>query len=309
VETSISTHHDKAGGNPAFQITDLRRVAETTKILWEDCAMRAMQRLLLTAGSVLAFGLGALGAASADVVQEIVKRGELRVAVQTQGPPVSYVDTQGNRTGFAVELVTMMAEDMGVKLKLLDYDWKGLIPAVTSGKADFLAADMTPQAKRALVLIFTEPYMYSRNVIYAKKTKPFVSWKDACVEGVSVAVVQGSSNVGVLKAKCPLATIKEFAGGGPAVAQAVAADRADAGINDEASAKGYMIEYPEFKILEGAPDRGPLSFATRPEETHMVRWMDNYLMLIKADGRMDKLMDYWIFGTDWKTEKTPVPKG
>ena len=58
-------------------------------------------------------------------------------------------------------------------------------------------------------------------------------------------------------------SIKEFAGGGPAVAQAVAADRADAGINDEASAKGYMVEYPEFKILDGAPDRGPLSFARR----------------------------------------------
>ena len=135
-----------------------------------------------------------------------------------------------------------------------------------------------------------------------------MSGQDACVEGRSVAVVQGSSNVGVLKAKCPEATIKEFAGGGPAVAQAVADDRADAGINDEASAKGYMIEYPEFHILDGAPDRVPLSFATRPEETHMVRWMDNYLMLIKADGRMDSLLDYWIFGTDWKTEKTPVPK-
>ena len=262
------------------------------------------------------FGLGlcALGlsvfaqSASADAMKDIIKRGELRVAVQTQGPPVSYVDTKGNRTGFAVELVAMMAKDMGVKLKLLDYDWKGLIPAVTSGKADFLAADMTPKPKRALVLIFTEPYMYSRNVIYSKKSKSYSKWQDACVKGASVAVVQGSSNVGVLKAKCPNATIKEFAGGGPAVAQAVAADRADAGINDEASAKGYMIEYPEFKILDGAPDRGPLSFATRPEETHLVRWMDNYLMVIKADGRMDKLLDYWMFGTTWKKDRTPVPK-
>ena len=74
------------------------------------------------------------------------------------------------------------------------------------------------------------------------------------------------------------------------------------------SARGYMIEYPEFKILEGAPDKGPLSFATRPAETHLVRWMDNYLMLIEADGRMDKLKDYWMFGTDWKKERTPVPK-
>ncbi len=69
-----------------------------------------------------------------------------------------------------------------------------------------------------------------------------------------------------------------------------------------------MVEYPEFHILDGAPDRGPLSFATRPDETHLVRWMDNYLMLIKADGRMDKLKDYWMFGTEWKKERTPVPK-
>ncbi len=254
-------------------------------------------------------GLSVLAqSASADVVEDIIKRGELRVAVQTQGPPVSYVDTNGNRTGFAVELVQMMADDIGVELKLLDYDWKGLIPAVTSGKADFLAADMTPKATRALVLNFTTPYMYSRNVIYAKKSSSFINWQDACVEGVTVAVVQGSSNVGVLKAKCPLATIKEFAGGGPAVAQAVSADRADAGINDEASAKGYMIEYPEFKILQGAPDRGPLSFATRPDETHLLAWMNNYIMLIEADGRLDKLKDYWMFSTDWKTEQTPVPK-
>ncbi len=257
----------------------------------------------------LGLGLGMVAqSASADVVADIVKRGELRVAVQTQGPPVSYIDTKGNRTGFAVELVAMMAKDMGVKLKLLDYDWKGLIPAVVSGKADFLAADMTPKVTRSLVLNFTEPYMYSRNVIYSKKSKPFTKWQDACVEGVSVAVVQGSSNVGVLKAKCPAAAIKEFAGGGPAVAQAVAAGRADAGINDEASAKGYMVEYPEFKILKGAPDRGPLSFATRPAETHLLAVMNNYIMLIKADGRMDKLMNYWMFSTDWKKEQTPVPK-
>ncbi len=58
-----------------------------------------------------------------------------------------------------------------------------------------------------------------------------------------------------------------------------------------------------------APDRGPLSFATRPEETHLLAWMNNYIMLIEADGRLDKLKDYWMFGTDWKTDKTPVPKG
>ncbi len=254
------------------------------------------------AGTLFGLLLAAVNVASADVVDDIVKQGELRVAVQTQGPPVSFVDKNGERTGFAVELVKMMAEDMGVELKLLDYDWKGLIPAVNSGKAHFLAADMTPNAKRTLVLSFTEPYLYSDVVIYSKKAKSFVKWQDTCQAGVSVGVVQGSSNVGLLKQKCSAAEIKEFAGGGAAVAQAVSADRVDAGINDQASAAGYMIEYPDFHVLEGAPKSWPLSFATLPEETHLLRWMDNYFMLIRNDGRLDELANYWMRGPGWKKD-------
>lgn len=244
----------------------------------------------------------AQAAVAADVIDEIVQRGELRVAVQTQGPLVSFVDAHGERTGFAIEVVKMMAEDMGVELVLLDFDWKGLIPAVNSGQADFLAADMTPNAKRTLVLSFTEPYLYSDVVLYSKATQDFVTWQDACQAGVSIAVVQGSSNVGLLREKCPDSEIKEFAGGGAAVAQAVSADRADAGINDFASASGYLVEYPEFKILEGAPKRWPLSFATRPDETHLLRWMDNYFMLIRNDGRLEELADYWMRGPTWKAD-------
>ncbi len=263
-----------------------------------------MKKITKLFGSGLcALGLGlAAQSASADVLKDIVKRGELRVAVQTQGPPVSFVDKTGARTGFAIEVVKMMAKDMGVELKLLDYDWKGLIPAVNSGKADFLAADMTPNAKRTLVLSFTEPYLYSDVVLYSKKKKPFKKWQDACQKGVSIGVVQGSSNVGLLKQKCPDSIIKEYAGGGAAVAQAVDTDRVDAGINDYASAAGYMVDYTNFGILEGAPKRWPLSFATRPDETHLLRWMDNYFMLIRNDGRLEGLADYWMRGPVWKAD-------
>ena len=127
--------------------------------------------------------------------------------------------------------------------------------------------------------------------------KPELKWL-----GKTIAVVQGSSNVGLLKAKCSAAQIKEFAGGGPAVAQAVAADRADAGINDQASAAGYVIEYPDFQVLDGALKSWPLSFATRADETHLLRWLDNYFMLIRNDGRLDKLADYWMRGPAWKKD-------
>ena len=43
--------------------------------------------------------------AETDIIKEILKRGELRVAVQSQGPPMSFVDKKGNRAGFVIEVM------------------------------------------------------------------------------------------------------------------------------------------------------------------------------------------------------------
>ncbi|WP_287190689.1 transporter substrate-binding domain-containing protein [Mesorhizobium sp.] len=68
---------------------------------------------LFIAGLALA---GLTAAASAGTLDEITKRGELRVAVQTQGPPFSLVGAAGERTGSSVELAELMAKEMGVKI-------------------------------------------------------------------------------------------------------------------------------------------------------------------------------------------------
>src|SRR3546814_10908470 len=51
-------------------------------------------------------------------LSDILKRGEFRVAVQTSGPLMSFMDKSGKRTGLAVELARRMADDLGVKLVL-----------------------------------------------------------------------------------------------------------------------------------------------------------------------------------------------
>ena len=125
---------------------------------------------LFVAGLAL---FGITGAASAGTLDDIVARGELRVAVQTQGPPFSLVDAAGKRTGSAVELAELMATEMGVKITFLDFDWDGLIPALMSGKADLLVADMTPTLPRAMKVAFTKPYMYTGAVVFTKAGSKF----------------------------------------------------------------------------------------------------------------------------------------
>src|SRR5512137_3084713 len=141
------------------------------------------RKMLGLALAVLMVAGGAM-TASAGTLEEIAQRGELRIACQTQGPPFSFVDKNGKRSGSSIELCEQMAKEMGVKVVFQDYDWDGLIPALLSKKADILAADMTPTLKRAMKIAFSTPYMYTGSVVFTKADGAIKSLEDCKKPGI-----------------------------------------------------------------------------------------------------------------------------
>ena len=205
---------------------------------------------LFVAGIAL---LGMTVAANAGTLDDIIKRGELRVAVQTQGPPFSMVDAAGKRTGSSVELAELMAKEMGVKITFLDFDWDGLIPALLSGKADLLVADMTPTLPRAMKVAFTKPFMYTGSAVFAKAGSKFGSTMNACkATGTKIAVLLGATGEKVAKKAFPDAEIKSYKGGGPLLLDAVNNGQADCGVNDVSAVKGQQAAYPAGTLHDHA---------------------------------------------------------
>lgn len=237
-----------------------------------------------------------------STMEKIVRTGQMTIAVQTQGPPVSFIDRNGDRTGLAVELARMMADDMGVELIVQDYDWKGLIPALLSGKADFIAADMTPTAKRSMQVVFTEPVFFSDTIAFAMKDSGYGSWKDLNVAGVSVGATQASSWADIARKKISNAELKEFAGGTAQTVQALTSGRINAGISDKATIAGFMSSVDGLVVLDGEISREPLGFAVRPDSMHLLFALDNFMRLIRADGRLDEKLDYWWNTTNWEAD-------
>lgn len=264
--------------------------------------MQTPLRHVLSALAVAAVAVGVAAPAKADLVDDIVQRGELRVAVQTQGPPLSFVNKDGKRTGLAVDVARRLAEDMGVELKLMDYEWKGLIPALLSEKADLIAADMTPSVKRSLKVSFTQPVFFEKVVAFTTNDSGIDSIEDMKDSGVTIAATQGSTHYQIAREQFPEATVKEFAGGGPAVAQATSAGRADVGVNNAGSVRGFLREYDNLKEIEGTLRRDPLSFAVRPENTHLMQVLNNYVTLLKVRGELDKIREYWWNSEAWRAD-------
>jgi polar amino acid transport system substrate-binding protein len=247
--------------------------------------------------------LGFLGIASAGTLDEISQRGVLRVACQTQGAPFSFVDRNGKRTGSSIDLVEMIAKEMGVKVKFLNYDWDGLIPALLSKKADMLAADMTPTLKRAMKIAFPDPYMYTGSVVFVKRDSPIKTLKDIKA-GTKMAVLLGSTGETDARKVFPEAKYKTYKGGGPLLINAVLAGHVEAGVNDGSGVRAQVSNFPpdSVRILEGQLSKSPLAFAVRYDSPDLLRWLDLFFLHISLDGRLDKNLNYWVNSLDWKKD-------
>ncbi len=257
-------------------------------------------RWLLTV--VLAMGLAS--SVSAGTLEDIAQRGELIVAVQTQGQPFSFIDKHGNRTGSSVELCKLMAEEMGVKIKFLDFDWDGLIPALLAKKADMLAADMTPTLKRAMKIAFSNPYMYTGSIVFVKADSPIKTIEDARKPGLNVAVLLGAQGEADAKKAFPNATQKSYKGGGPLLIDAVIKGHADFGVNDASAVKGQAATFPpnSIRILPEVLSKEPLSFAVRYDSPDLLAWINLFFLHQTLNGRLDQNLNYWVNSEDWKKD-------
>lgn len=266
--------------------------------------MTRLNLLMATAMLALIGQTAATTEVEAGTLEDIIARGELRVAVQTQGPPFSFMDKNGNRTGSAIELTTLMAEEMGVKVTYLDFDWDGLLPALMSGKADILAADMTPTLARATKVAFTKPFMYVGAVAFAKADGAFKSVEDCKKAGATIAVLLGSTGEKLAPSVFPEAEIKSFKGGGTLLLDAVAGGQADCGMNDSSAVAAQAASYEAgtFTIFPEMLSKEPLAYAVRYDSMDLLTWANLFIDNTGLDGRLQANLDYWVNSDKWKAE-------
>ena len=112
--------------------------------------------------SALVIPASVMGADS--VLDQIKKRGVIKIGTVLQFPPQMYRDTQGQPAGYDVELMKMLADDMKVKLEVVDMEFDGLIPALLSNKLDMISCGLVNTPERALSLEFTDGVGLSKRV-------------------------------------------------------------------------------------------------------------------------------------------------
>nr|WP_113869196.1 transporter substrate-binding domain-containing protein [Brenneria salicis] len=114
------------------------------------------KRLLAMAGAVLL--MAQAGGAMADQLQDIEKRGVLRVAVPQDFPPFGSVGTDLQPQGYDIDIARYLAQEMKLKLQLVPVTSANRVPYLQTNKVDLVISSLGKNAEREKVIDFSRAY-------------------------------------------------------------------------------------------------------------------------------------------------------
>ena len=97
--------------------------------------------------------------AYADTLDEIKKSGVLKIGVDVGYQPFEMKSRSGKIIGFDIDLAQKLADDLGVKLEILNIEWDGIIPALLANKFHIVMGGMTITESRKKKVNFTQSYL------------------------------------------------------------------------------------------------------------------------------------------------------
>jgi polar amino acid transport system substrate-binding protein len=135
---------------------------------------------ILRSFSVLLALTGTLAtAATADVLDDIKKRGKLVVGVKADYKPFGFRDPSGAIIGLEPDLAADVAKKLGVTLELIPVVSANRMEFLNQGKIDLMIATMSDKPERRKVVQVIEPLYYSDAVnILLKKDAQVKTWED-----------------------------------------------------------------------------------------------------------------------------------
>ncbi len=124
--------------------------------------MKKVLALVLAAAlSVSVFaGCGGSGK-SGSKLDQIKKSGEIVMYTNAEFPPYEYLGDDNNVAGVDVEIGQAIADSLGVKLKVQNTNFEGIVAGIASGKGDLGLSGITITAERKKEVDFSVPYVES----------------------------------------------------------------------------------------------------------------------------------------------------
>lgn len=227
------------------------------------------------------FVIGSLVAATAAATDQA-----LRVAVLENAPPMAFRDGNGKLTGFSVEIMRALCDEMRVSCAYQATTLDSVIDELAAGDIDIAAVSLLETPERRARILFAKPYFRSISLWFAR---PNVIPGQA---GVRVAVLRGSAQERFVRQRgWELVGVRTNG----ELIEPLKAGIAQAAVIPMSTGLGLM-QRPDFRelglvssVMNEAELGGEAAFGISPRRPALKEQIDGALERIKRNGTYDRI--------------------
>ena len=250
-----------------------------------------MKKLLaLVLAALMVFALAACGGNSGTeettAADGSAEKKVLTMATNAEFPPYEYYE--GDKVvGIDAEVAALIADKLGMELKIVDVAFDSIIPGVQAGKYDMGMAGMTVTDERLEKVTFSTSYATGVQSVIVKDGGSVASLDDIAGKKIGVQ----TSTTGDIYASDEFGeeSVVKYDNGAAAV-QGLIAGKVDCVIIDNEPAKSYVAANEGLSILdtEYAVEDYAICFAK--ENTELQTAVDAALKELIADGKVAEVV-------------------
>ncbi|MEX2805482.1 ABC transporter substrate-binding protein/permease [Streptococcus sp. H31] len=264
-----------------------------------------MKKIFLSLFAVLLISFGGLTRIKADDYLRVGMEAAYAPFNWTQdndsGGAVPIEGTNQYANGYDVQIAKKIAQSLNKELLVVKTSWTGLIPALTSGKIDMIAAGMSPTEERKKEITFSDSYYTSEPVIVVAADGEYAEAKSLDdFANAKITAQQGNYLVNLIS-QIPNVSEQTAMGDFSQMRQALSADVIDGYISERpeartaeaASSKYKMIAFPEGQGFETSESDTAIAVGLRKDDSQTLAQVNDILAGISEEERLD-LMDQMI---------------
>ncbi|MGE4349639.1 MAG: ABC transporter substrate-binding protein/permease [Candidatus Berkiella sp.] len=213
-------------------------------------------------------------------------------------PPFEHIQ-EGKIVGLDIDVAQFIAKRLNKELVIQDMDFGGLIPALNSGKVDFVMAGLSISEERKKNVDFTLAYFEPQFTLLTLKDKPISDLNHLADKKIGVQL--GSVMESFLKdlqEKLPTLTLESLPKNIPLI-QNLKLGRLDGVMVEDAQANAFVAANPGLIANNLPGSQGEYAIALS-KNSH---WLSDFNIAIndlKQSGELERIKQKWIENQDNK---------
>ena len=221
------------------------------------------------------------------------------VGLDDSFPPMGFKDEKNEIVGFDIDLAKEVVKRLGREVEFKAIDWNSKEAELKSGRVDILWNGLDITDKRKENMLFSEPYMDNRQIVFVAKNGKVAVAGEADLAGKTIGTQSGGTTEEYFENKPELkASMKEVKYYPDYINAFMDLEngRLDAVVVDEIIGRYYISKHPdEIQAIDtviGTVSQFGIAF--RKDDQKLRDEVQKVFDEMKADGTVAKISEKWF---------------